>query len=421
MRSSKCAWTLLSFESNSNRPLPIDRNPANLYLQDEDGQIRIIDRYDRDFPREYLGIHQTATGEDDAQVKKMLLAIEKWNGIITASKLPPALNLQALMSRIHKTLLYPLPTLTLDREILQKMSNKLYWVSLPKCGIVRTFPISIRHLPHKYQGLQLPDLYIEQETAKLRELISFSYKDSVEWDQLCLGLESLQHFLGLSDIVYNFPYDKFQSLCNHSWIMTQWRFISSQKDMKIQGWRKKKCHQRTHDSFLMEKFAQCPDVTSAILKKLNQCRIFLQVWTISDIVDGAGVKITNKAFRGQIDGSRVSKDKWKKIHRPIETTWATWRKYLHQIYCTEPSERTLHQPLGPWVNEPTQKWQWFYHNSTNALYKVLPGHYRCYKMSRECRSNTRLGTASFRLHSIVDPNSVDITSMSRATICMRTS
>jgi len=417
MRSSKCAWTLLNFESNSNRPLPIDRNPANLSLQDEHGQIRIIDRYDRDFPREYLGIHQTATGEDDAQVKKMLLAIEKWNGMITASKLPPALNLQALMSRIHKTLLYPLPTLTLDREILQKMSNKLYWVSLPKCGIVRTFPISIRHLPHKYQGLQLPDLYIEQETAKLRELISFSYKDSVEWDQLCLGLESLQHFLGLSDIVYNFPYDKFQSLCNHSWIMTQWRFISSQKDMKIQGWRKKKCHQRTHDSFLMEKFAQCPDVTSAILKKLNQCRIFLQVWTISDIVDGAGVKITNKAFRGQIDGSRVSKDKWKKIHRPIETTWATWRKYLHQIYCTEPSERTLHQPLGPWVNEPTQKWQWFYHNSANALYKVLPGHYRCYKMSRECRSNTRLGTASFRLHSIVDPNSVDITSMSRATIC----
>ena len=88
--------------------------------------------------------------------------------------------------------MYPLPTLTVDKKDLQSISDRLYWGSLPKCGIVRTFPIQYRHLPYKYQGLQLPDLYIEQESSKLKELISFSYSTSVVWDQLQLGLEALQ-------------------------------------------------------------------------------------------------------------------------------------------------------------------------------------------------------------------------------------
>jgi len=414
MRSTKCAWTLLNFSKTSHTPLPMHTDPGDIYLQDEDGQSRTIHRYDRDFPREYLGIHQAATGKDDAQVQEMFKAVEKWNSIINASKLPPALNLKALMSKIHRKLMYPLPALTVGKEVLESISNKLYWVSLPKCGIVRTFPIKYRHLPYKYQGLQLPDLYIEQEASKLRELISFSYKDSVVWDQLRLGLESLQHMLGLSDIVYNFPYQQFYHLCDHSWIMSQWKFISSQKGMKIQGWRGTRKTLRVHDSFLMETFATHPNVDPNDLKKLNNCRTYLQAWTLSDIVDGSGTKITSKAFSGRLDGSRISTSKWKKVRRPVETHWEVWRKYLNLIYCTGSSARTLTQPLTHWINEPSQTWLWYFDRSTTNLYRSLPGHHRCYTMTS---TNARLGTTSFQLNSIVDPATIDITNMDRATIC----
>ena len=414
MRSNKCAWTLINFDSKSHQPLPMNRDPGDLYLQDEDGQTRTIDRYDKDLPREYLGIFQTTTGKDDEQVKEMMKAVDEWNSMINASKLPPALNLKALLSKIHRKLIYPLPAMTVTDKTLYKVSNKLYWASLPKCGIVRTFPKVYRHLPHKYQGLQLPDLYIEQESAKLRELISFSYQNSVVWDQIKLGLETLQHLLGLSDVIYNFPYDRFQGLCDHSWITSQWQFISNQSNITIQGWRKKRPLQRLHDSFLMEKFAACQAITTDELGKLNKCRTYLQVWTLSDITDGAGRKITSKAYNGRRDASRISLDKWTDMRRPVETSWRIWRKYLHNIYGDGRSERTILQPLGHWISNPTQQWQWFFDTMTDSLYKIMPGHYRCYKKHS---SNPRIGTTCFKLHSIVDPPSVNITMMERATIC----
>ena len=414
MRSTKCAWTLLNFDRKSHTPLPMNRDPGDLFLKDEDGQVRTIHRYDKTFPRSYLGIQQAATGKDDEQVNEMIKAVDNWNQIIKASKLPPALNLQALMSKIHRKLMYPLPTLTVDKKDLQSISDRLYWGSLPKCGIVRTFPIQYRHLPYKYQGLQLPDLYIEQESSKLKELISFSYSTSVVWDQLQLGLEALQKMLGLPDIVYNFPYHRFHHMCDHSWIMTQWKFISTQKDMQIKGWRKKRKHLRLQDSFIMETFANCPTITSEELRKLNRCRIYLKAWTISDIVDGSGVHITSKAYAGRTDGSRVSTETWENIRRPTETYWDIWRKSLKLVYCDGTSERTLSQPLSYWIHAPTQTWLWYFDRTTRKLYKSLPGHYRCYTMTS---SNNRIGTATFELQSVLSPTEVNISKMDRATIC----
>ena len=416
MRSNKCAWTLVNFDKNKYSPRSMDKDPGSLYLQDEDGKVRMVERYDKDSPREYLGICQTVNGKDDEQLQAMEKAVTKWNKLIQASKLPPVMNLQALMSKIHKTLQYPLPTLAASQKDLQKLSNKLYWTSLPKCGIVRTFPIQFRHLPYKYQGLNLPDLYIEQESSKLQELISFSYKDSVVWDQLCISLEILQHHLGLSDIVYNFPYEKFYSLCEHTWITSQWKFISSQSKIKIKGWTKQRKKQRVHDSFLMEDFAQHPDISCDELKILNTCRKFLQVWTVSDITNGSGTRITSKAFTGRFDSSRPSKDKWASIRRPVETHWEIWRRWIQILYCEQSSEGLLKTTLGHWTDTSSQKWMWYIDPITRNLYKALPGHFCCYKVNQNARSSYRLGSISYKLDSIVDPSTINLKDMCRATI-----
>jgi len=98
--------------------------------------------------------------------------VHEWNQRIKVSKMLPLHNLQALLNRIHKTLLYPLSALTLPQRKLEKLSNKLSSASIPKCNICCSFPIDFRYLPHKYHGLNLPDLYLEQQVGQIRELIS---------------------------------------------------------------------------------------------------------------------------------------------------------------------------------------------------------------------------------------------------------
>ena len=82
----------------------------------------------------------------------------------------------------------------------------------------------------------------------------------------------------------------------------------------------------------MEVFAADPDITSDDLSKINHCRKYLQVWTISDITDGSGLQVTRKAFTGQRDLSRISLDKWETVRKPAESAWAKWRRCITKSY-----------------------------------------------------------------------------------------
>jgi len=70
--------------------------------------------------------------------------------------------------------------------------------------------------------------------------------------------------------------------------------------------------QRLGGANLIESFLRSPDLSKEDLNTLNQCQIYLQVWTLSDIADGFGLQITGKAVQGQRDLSRKSTDKWNK-------------------------------------------------------------------------------------------------------------
>ena len=73
MRSSKCAWTLLDYEGTLQNSimLPQRSNPGSIKMPEENGTIRIVPRYDKDDPREYLGVVQTTNGEEIEQVKNI--------------------------------------------------------------------------------------------------------------------------------------------------------------------------------------------------------------------------------------------------------------------------------------------------------------------------------------------------------------
>ena len=94
---------------------------------------------------------------------------------------------------------------------------------------------------------------------------------------------------------------------------------------------------RETDNFLMPTFvSHYPskvDGNPAILKKLAECRLFLQVITLADICNAAGTHITSQAFEGRWSDQRLHSYNWPR--RPPQLSadhWEVWQTALKNVF-----------------------------------------------------------------------------------------
>jgi len=386
MRSKKCAWILLQYGPRSRK-----HDSYRMNLEDEDGIIRSIHRYGESEPREYLGVLQESSGKDVAQLDALHDKVDKWNEKMEKSKLYNTYNCSAVFTRIHKSLQYPLPATTISEKDLQTLSDKLYEICLPKCGINRKFPIYFRDLPYKYQGLSLPNLYLHQETNKLIEILSTNSTDHIMWKQYKLGLEILQIKTGATECVLNCDYQKFSQYIDPTWITTQWEFMWT-NELTIQGWNHTIEEQRVNDNGLMATFISA-GYGSDKLRTLNECRMYLRVITISDVVDGDGTHLCPMAIEGYRDKGKSSKFKL--------SAWYVWRDALKQTLCKSSTHTKLLTSLGVWTNTSHHEWQWYHHGGTGYLYHKVDKHYRVYRPSSRRSMNLRKPVRLFKSISLI--------------------
>ena len=127
--------------------------------------------------------------------------------------------------------------------------------------------------------------------------------------------------------------------------------------------------QRKHDIALMEYFsAHIPDKET--LQLLNNCRLYLQIFTLSDISSSDGTKLTKCALSGHRNPAFQTLLHWPKQKRPSNKTWKRFSHILRTHFCT-PHSLQLTVPLGPWnKNSCTHvKWNHFLDQKTGWLYK----------------------------------------------------
>ena len=104
------------------------------------------------------------------------------------------------------------------------------------------------------------------------------------------------------------------------------------------------------------------------VKDINNCRLFLQVETITDIATNRGNKIRESVRKGESSGS-ISNLLWPVQQKPATTgkrkAWIAWRKFLDLI-CTHGNN--LRQPLGEWRDTTNQRWTEYYDPEGNQVY-----------------------------------------------------
>ena len=101
---------------------------------------------------------------------------------------------------------------------------------------------------------------------------------------------------------------------------------------------------------LMDEFRRLPGIGSTELRRLNQCRLYLQVTLLSEISSSAnGVTILSNYVRGNKHANRRSLLTWPRQERPPHKAWQEWNKRLSQTFCTSRTGFRLRQPTthGP--------------------------------------------------------------------------
>jgi hypothetical protein len=99
--------------------------------------------------------------------------------------------------------------------------------------------------------------------------------------------------------------------------------------------------------------------TAPEMKELNRCRIFLQVFFISDVVDIGGTAVEEWAPQGKQCGSRTNTWKWSVQQRPTKV--AAWKRLLEHIG----PEGVLVDSLGKWVTRQG-------HKNSSGTWAVMP-------------------------------------------------
>jgi hypothetical protein len=97
----------------------------------------------------------------------------------------------------------------------------------------------------------------------------------------------------------------------------------------------------------MEKLSGSALVNKRDLTDINRCRVYLQVFFLSDIMNIQGDTIEEWAITYERSNARHSMWLWSVQQKPPGTMWSKWKAALIVVFN---DETTLTSPMGDWLH-----------------------------------------------------------------------
>jgi hypothetical protein len=137
-------------------------------------------------------------------------------------------------------------------------------------------------------------------------------------------------------------------------------------------------------------------LTTHELYLFNICRLYTQVWWLSDITTGDGRYITTYAIRRSKDPTRKENWHWPDQGLPPQEAWEVWTRGLHALGVVQRDKRILlNTPLGPWTS---LVWcDWFYDGSSDRLLRQSTNTIYVRRNGRATRKATKRFVASTQI------------------------
>jgi hypothetical protein len=124
---------------------------------------------------------------------------------------------------------------------------------------------------------------------------------------------------------------------------------------------------RERDIVIMESLITSGRFTNKDLKEIKYCRIYLQVFYLSDITNTKGNNIAAWEGRGQKQSVLRSTWEWPVKKRP--TAWKAWKAAMEYLS----PDGNIGDPLGEWKSDHHQIMEWYLDAQSNTLYHHIKG------------------------------------------------
>ena len=133
--------------------------------------------------------------------------------------------------------------------------------------------------------------------------------------------------------------------------------------------------QRENDVFLMDVAIRHAKFRPVELRRINYCRMFLNVVLLSDITTAGGDKIETAMYHGNPQES-VSTTTHHEVTQsnPNGKAWKAWRKLMH-LFCNRHTLKLKHDYLGAWLvprEQQRRQWPILYDPDGNHIYCQVP-------------------------------------------------
>ena len=334
-------------------------------VKDHTDEVQPLSQFEANQGKETLGVILSPDGNNKEAVNELRLKSETWRDNIQAGHIERHEAWQAISTTIMKTLQYPLPALTLTEDECKHIMAPVLESGLPKSAICRNYPRAVLYGPKEEGGMGLWNLYDFQGLQRISYLQEHLSATTMLRELLRTSIEIAKVEIGIGRNIFNLDYKLYQILLTNCWIKDTWKY-ASENQISIYDYTTKNMEpQRRNDLYLMEIIAN-EGFTKGQLQKINRCRLYLQVTTLSDIVDGYGELFTC-SFNCTQDTTMDCKYRFPKQTRPDKTSIAMWKKALRKSFPR--TNKKLDYKLGNWISEKVENHKWLYHPPSATLYQ----------------------------------------------------
>ena len=265
---------------------------------------------------------QAVDGNENEQTKKLREKARVWSRAVSRSSLTRHDVVIGMKTSLYPSITFGLMATTIDKKQADSIFAPVREGALPKSGYMRSMPAIVVHGPERYGGMGIKDLYTLQGIAHVKAMVDEGGTASPTGQLLQQVIEGHVLEVGRSRGIFELPYAEIKQELTYSWIQDTLQFLDK-TGISIQGETPNLQKWRENDSFLMDDItlAQGTHITDADRKAFQRCRLYLQVNTLSDIVNGGGTHILTAAWRVRKDWTLLSSEAYGWPYQPNPTQY----------------------------------------------------------------------------------------------------
>ena len=386
---TKTDWVKIDFQWNNGKWKNAPKNEDDkIRVRNYTGETVEVIQLSVDDARETLGVMQTPSGSEKAQVNKLTTKIDKWADNVMSSGLRSEDAREAVRSTIGKTIDYPLPATAMSKKECNEVTKRIRKCGLPKSGIVRTAASQLVFGSEELGGFGFTDTYTKQLMAHLQMLLDHGHEHT-ETGQLirCLA-EGVLLESGMPGNVFDLKPSKC-SWCEHNWVVNTLTMLEDTKitlrnDVKqLKQWKK-------NDIYIMQEIFEAGKYSKKDLKDLNTMRMHLQVTMLSDLTTADGTAFTTMAMDCSRDYSCSSKEyNWPRIPGMPRRIKQLWKNALIKTF-TDTNEKIKQEYIANEWNEDAEKYlRWWKSDQDDRIYQKANGEIKIWSISLGRRNSRR--------------------------------